>query len=619
MAACRAAVAVPGASLASVVVARGWLTPQGRAAVEAMTDAEDPEASRTSRDDARTLSMRPPDAPAQLPMPAHVAPWPIELRGRVELRELHSSGGIGEVWRAYDHLLDREIAVKRLQPAAARDEVHQARFHREARITARLEHPSIVPVYDFAPGDERNHAHYVMRFLHGQTLTETIAAVHRRRRATNAPLVGADLVTLLGYFVRVCDAIAYAHARHVIHRDLKGSNIIIGEFGEVTVLDWGLAKELDPSPAGAAIDDDDRPTIPPPLRTDATAQGHLLGTPGYMAPEQALGRNDETDERTDVYGLAAILYEILTGWPPFTGDDPQVVLLTSIVDEPVPPHELDADVPPDLEAVCLRGLAKAPAARPQRVAELTEIVGAWLAGLVERRREALARERFFNLSTDLLALVDGTGALVQVNAAWRLAPASASGGFLTALVIDDRGAAAAALDRVRAGAASAAFDARLDVPGGPPRWIDWHVTAVPGEAVLYLVGRDVSERRDAEAELQALVESAPDALCVVDAAGQIVLVNEQLERLFDYQRAALLGQPIALLVPESHRDAHAARVASYLAAPQTRPMGGRGALPGRRRDGSIVDVEIVLSAARTPRRSLVVCSLRPAAGGHRSR
>src|SRR5262249_8873678 len=190
-----------------------------------------------------------------------------------------------------------------------------ARFLEEARITGQLEHPGIVPIYELASSPADRTPFYTMRFIRGRTLTEAARAYHEARAAGRAgPL---ELRELLTAFVGVCNAVAYAHARGVIHRDLKGRNVVLGDFGEVLVLDWGLAKVV----GGDAPDAAAGPvSVPPSGDRGATQVGQIVGTPSYMSPEQAEGRVDRLDARTDVFGLGAILYEILTGRPPFAGD-----------------------------------------------------------------------------------------------------------------------------------------------------------------------------------------------------------------------------------------------------------------------------------------------------------
>jgi serine/threonine-protein kinase len=299
--------------------------------------------------------------------------YETETRDRYRLIHLHAVGGIGQIWLSRDGDLDRTVALKELRPEAAKSPRMRARFLDEARITGQLEHPGIIPVYELARRANDQQPFYTMRFLKGRTLTEAVRVYHEKRAAGKAGSL--DLLGLLNAFVAVCNAMAYAHARGVIHRDLKGQNVILGDFGEVIVLDWGLAKVVT-----RASDSDVEPVaLEQEVDREQTLQGQVLGTPAYMAPEQATGRQDLVDSRTDVYGLGAVLYEILTGQPPFTGATTNEVLKKVQGEEPARPRQIWAGVPPALEAVCLRALAKRQAKRYPSAVELAREVQRWLA------------------------------------------------------------------------------------------------------------------------------------------------------------------------------------------------------------------------------------------------
>jgi serine/threonine-protein kinase len=212
-----------------------------------------------------------------------------------------------------------------------------------------------------------------MRFVRGRTLSEAAGAYHaRRQRGEATPL---ELRELLGAFVGVCNAVAYAHSRGVLHRDLKPRNVVLGDFGEVIVLDWGLARLMD-QPEG----EDAAPLeVPADSEVQATMQGQVLGTPAYMAPEQAEGRLDLLGPATDVYGLGAILYEILAGLPPFTGPETTQLLRKVIHEPPIPPRHHVAGTPPALQAVCLKALSKKPAERYGSASELASEIRHHLA------------------------------------------------------------------------------------------------------------------------------------------------------------------------------------------------------------------------------------------------
>jgi serine/threonine-protein kinase len=384
-------------SLADLLVERGWITSQDKAVVEhllrlklqkhdgdaqaSLAAAADPEVRRVLTNVSDPDIQQSIAGLAQMGGHALIATvaYQPEGRERYTLTHLHASGGIGRVWLAHDSDLGRDVALKELRPDRSDQPEVWARFIDEAKITGQLEHPGIVPVYELVRGDDQR-AFYTMRFVRGQTLSEAIKAYHRRRALREAgPL---ELRELLGAFVGTCNAVAYAHSRGVIHRDLKGQNVVLGDFGEVMLLDWGLAKVMSRQPEESAGDADAaaKPVVREgeELRGE-TIQGQVLGTPAYMSPEQAEGRQDLVDARSDVYGLGALLYEILAGQPPFHGTDTQEVLQKVIHEPPQRPRALIADVSPGLEAICLRALSKRRRARYESAKALADEVRHWLA------------------------------------------------------------------------------------------------------------------------------------------------------------------------------------------------------------------------------------------------
>jgi serine/threonine protein kinase len=216
-------------------------------------------------------------------------------RDRYSVTRLHATGGLGRVWLAHDPGMNREVALKELLPERSGLPAAAARFVREARITGQLEHPGIVPVYELA-GDDTGAPFYTMRFVRGRTLGEAIAGYHQRRASGTAGAL--DLRELLAAFVTLCQAVAYAHSRRVIHRDLKPANVILGDFGEVILLDWGFAKVLgepetaDPNATRDAL----ASAADPGDGVSATRYGQVLGTPANMAPRTGRGR-DRSDRR----------------------------------------------------------------------------------------------------------------------------------------------------------------------------------------------------------------------------------------------------------------------------------------------------------------------------------
>jgi serine/threonine-protein kinase len=314
-------------------------------------------------------------------------------------REL-GRGGMGRVVAAHDRRMRRTIACKLLKPENQAQADYRRRFVREARITCQLEHPSIIPIYDLGVIDG-DHLYFTMRVVRSPSLADVILD----------PELKADwsLVRLLGAFVQVCRAIGYAHARGVIHRDLKPSNILLGEYGEVYVADWGLAKVLGTpiSREFVAI----RPEDLLPSKKGDTRIGTGLGTPGYMAPEQALGEWSRVDRRADIFSLGVILFEILTGYPPFMGDTPEAVVAATVACTPPRPRRLAPQCPLQLEELCLRMLARDQDRRPLTAEVVARDIESWLEGSRERvlrqhEAEALvarartAAERFRSLGDE---------------------------------------------------------------------------------------------------------------------------------------------------------------------------------------------------------------------------
>jgi PAS domain S-box-containing protein len=406
------------AALADLLVERGWIAPADKEHVEylverklqkhggdaqaSLADAPDHvKRSLAALDDAdiqRSLAGLPPSENLVLDETVDLA----VPRSRYSLTRLHATGGIGRIWLARDADLGRDVALKELRPERADDPSLWVRFLKEAKITGQLAHPGIVPVYELARRPENQQPFYTMQFVKGRTLTEAARCYHRQRAAGQADSL--EFVNLLNAFVTVCNTIAYAHARGVIHRDLKGQNVVLGDFGEVIVLDWGLAKLMnqpDPNANIPPIQCDSDQTASP----DLTAEGQTVGTPAYMAPEQAAGRPDLIDRRTDVYGLGAMLYEILTGQPPFLGTNTLEVLRKVREEVPTPPRSIWPDVPPALEDACLRALAKQPADRPASAGEMAQAVLHWQE--MERRKaeEALrASEALYHSLVETLPL-----------------------------------------------------------------------------------------------------------------------------------------------------------------------------------------------------------------------
>jgi serine/threonine-protein kinase len=305
---------------------------------------------------------------------------------RFRVLKPHAVGGLGEVSVALDEQLGREVALKQIRDQYADDADSRSRFLREAEVTGRLEHPGIVPVYGM-DADEKGRPRYAMRFIRGESLKQAVQRFHDADGPRRDPSERAlALRGLLRRFVDVCNAVAYAHSRGVIHRDIKPANVMLGEYGETLVVDWGLARRV------RDREQDTTPHRPEDAQTDAgaTQQGQFVGTPGYAAPEQARGEQDRVGFASDGFSLGATLYCILTGQPPFPGRISEALPLAS-VGKFRPARQVKAAVPRELEAVCARAMAARPEDRYPSARALADEVERWLAGEpVSAYREPLA-------------------------------------------------------------------------------------------------------------------------------------------------------------------------------------------------------------------------------------
>jgi beta-lactam-binding protein with PASTA domain/predicted Ser/Thr protein kinase len=264
------------------------------------------------------------------------------LGGRYQVGELLGYGGMAEVHRGRDLRLGRDVAIKMLRTDLARDETFQIRFRREAQNAASLNHPAIVAVYDTgeetAPTGETI-PYIVMEFVNGRTFKEVLAA--------EGPLMPRRALEVTA---DICAALEFSHRHGIIHRDIKPGNVMLTNGGQVKVMDFGIARAL---ASGA---------------TTMTQTSAVIGTAQYLSPEQA--RGEAVDARSDVYATGCVLYELLTGQPPFVGDNPVSVAYQHVREDPRPPSEANRDVTPDIDAVVLKALAKNRANRYQSAAEM---------------------------------------------------------------------------------------------------------------------------------------------------------------------------------------------------------------------------------------------------------
>ena len=290
----------------------------------------------------------------------------VDITPRFELQGEIARGAMGRILAGWDLHLGRPVAIKVLRKSSARD-LDRVRFLEEAQVTGQLQHPSIMPVYEL--GRLRDQVAFVMRRIEGRSLKDVISGLRRGNEEFQEQY---GHMRLLNVFHQLCLAVGYAHQRGVVHRDLKPSNVMLGDFGEVVLLDWGLCKVV-----GAAT----RSTRSTSERWK-TVHGQIIGTPAYMAPEQAMGLIDQVDARTDVYGLGAILYHLLTFRPPFTGKSNREIVNRVLKEEVRPPSRRspNREIPDELERICMRSLARDPDHRFPNARALADAVQRYLDG-----------------------------------------------------------------------------------------------------------------------------------------------------------------------------------------------------------------------------------------------
>lgn len=296
----------------------------------------------------------------------------------------HERGGLGVVYRGTDEKLNRNVAIKFIQPRHARNENLTQRFLQEAEITGRLDHPGVVPVYAIGQTDA-GQPFYSMRFIRGESLDSQIKRYHESKSELGSSEQRLRIRKMLGNVVSVCRTIAYAHTRGIVHRDIKPQNIMLGKYGETLVVDWGLALPIGRDSRFRVTDETTlRPVLESELQPDMGE-----GTPVYMSPEQATGQNT-ISPASDIYSLGVTLYKVLTGELAFDGANPMEVRSKIIAGDFEPPGTHDPSLSRPLESICMKAMALAPNKRYETASELADDLESWLA---ENRVQAHAYSR----------------------------------------------------------------------------------------------------------------------------------------------------------------------------------------------------------------------------------
>jgi serine/threonine-protein kinase len=351
--------------------------------------AEQVPSTATARE---TPSSRPPSSAPTVTL----APAPLDDQGfaaRYLAQGTLGEGGMGTIGLFRDARIGRDVAMKTLRKAGSAEA--RMRFEREARVQGQLEHPAIVPVYDLGVRPDGT-PFFTMKRLHGETLSNIMAALQAGDEGAQVLYPRRRLLTA---YAQVCLAVAFAHARGVLHRDLKPGNIMLGAYGEVYVLDWGLAK--------LTAVEGERDSIVPESRHHETQVGEVMGTPGYMSPEQLRGEVDQLDARTDVYTLGVVLFELLTLEPLHDRSGLDTIYYSTLgkSDQRLSERAHKKGVPPELVAVCIRATGLRPEDRYAGVEELHDAVERFLEGHrdIRAREEMAARHAKTAVEAALLA------------------------------------------------------------------------------------------------------------------------------------------------------------------------------------------------------------------------
>ena len=532
------------------------------------------------------------------------------LANRYRLGPEIGCGGMGVIYAGWDTQLNREVALKVLQKSLESRPNFINRFLNEAKITSRLQHAGIVAIHELGQMPD-SRPFFVMKRVHGETLHQTLS---RRDDPTE------EFERLLFIFSKVCESVAYAHTNGVIHRDLKPANIMVGEFGSVNVMDWGLAKVLGEPDSLESIVELNTPDIEtfddeltPNLTSSfvKTAIGTVFGTPAYFAPEQARGEINRVDKRADVFTLGGILCEILTGYPPYSENKLSDIYAKAIAaDLSNAYNRLDAcRAPSDLIKLVKECLSARPEDRPASAVEVAGSVMDYLQS--EQRRAERDLVRFFDLSVDLFGIASTEGIFERVNKKFTqvlgYSPEElTSSPFLDFVHPDDKDQTVAQMVKMAEGEPTIQFLNRYRHKRGHYLWFEWNARAILEEQAIYAVARDVTDRvelteahrraEESRLHLSEVVNSADLAIISTNLQGIILSWNPCAEVLFGFSPEEVIGRSLDLLNPAGQESE-----SSELLTRMT-----NGEQPSyrevyrRRKNGRLIPVSVTISPVRDP-------------------
>ncbi|MFN5951730.1 MAG: protein kinase domain-containing protein [Pirellulaceae bacterium] len=551
---------------------------------------------------------------------------------RYQILSKIAEGGMGIILLGFDPLLGRRVAIKTLRPEFGNSSRRKQRFLQEAHLHAQLQHPSVVAVHESGELPD-GRPYFVMSYIEGQTLS---------RLLRSRPDPKKDLNRFIQIFAKICQAIAYAHDRQIVHRDLKPQNVMAGDLGTVQVLDWGLAKRINPFPVKDSMPRIPEPTDPPSTVEDSdidseeavsewlvassmvgssnsnqlTLNGSVIGTVAYLSPEQARGDTLRIGKAADVFCLGGILCEILTGHPPYQGHDQKTVIRQARRGELQETHLLLKRCGAEKTLIDLtrRCLAFDPSSRPRDAGEVTEAITEYLES--DLRRIERDQVRFFALSNDLFCVIGKDGYLRRFgpklmeftgldSATLQSVP------FHEHLHPEDRQEPWGGLVKMQNGQPAQRFRNRLRDPNGSYRWMEWVTLELPEENAYYAVGRDIhsssaiaameEDRRFSQQRIDAMIESALDAVIMIDHHGDVVQFNPSAEAIFGYSRQEVLNKSLSdFIIPDRYREAHRRGMAHFLATGHGPVIGKRVEIQAMRKGGEEFDCELTITMQKLP-------------------